>query len=51
MSDNVFVPAASSYGLGEEYEYLKGSIEGYLTGPFARDNCLYVPFFFFLRLP
>ncbi|KAK4773836.1 hypothetical protein SAY87_028855 [Trapa incisa] len=33
MIDNVVVPVASSYGLGKEYEYLKSSINEYLTGP------------------
>ncbi|KAF6989475.1 unnamed protein product [Triticum aestivum] len=30
--DNVVVPLASSYGLTEEYKYLKSSISQYLTG-------------------
>ncbi|KAM0838363.1 hypothetical protein ACQ4PT_061019 [Festuca glaucescens] len=30
--DNVVVPLASSYGLTEEYKYLKSSISEYLTG-------------------
>uniref|UniRef100_A0ACD5UD62 Uncharacterized protein n=1 Tax=Avena sativa TaxID=4498 RepID=A0ACD5UD62_AVESA len=30
--DNVVVPLASSYGLKEEYKYLKSSISEYLTG-------------------
>ncbi|EMS62625.1 2-phytyl-1,4-naphtoquinone methyltransferase, chloroplastic [Triticum urartu] len=30
--DNVVVPLASSYGLTEEYKYLKSSISHYLTG-------------------
>ncbi|KAF3431231.1 hypothetical protein FNV43_RR25961 [Rhamnella rubrinervis] len=32
MIDNVVVPAASSYGLAEEYKYLKSSINEFLTG-------------------
>jgi len=32
MIDNVVVPAATRYGLAEEYEYLKSSIQEYLTG-------------------
>lgn len=32
MIDQVVVPVASGYGLGKEYEYLKSSINEYLTG-------------------
>lgn len=32
MIDNVVVPVATVYGLAKEYEYLKYSINGYLTG-------------------
>lgn len=32
MIDNVVVPVATSYGLAEEYQYLKSSIQGFLTG-------------------
>lgn len=32
MIDNVVVPVASSYGLSKEYEYLKSSIDEFLTG-------------------
>ncbi|KAL8137979.1 hypothetical protein V2J09_003980 [Rumex salicifolius] len=32
MIDNVVVPTAGGFGLAHEYEYLKTSIEGYLTG-------------------
>ncbi|XP_010460123.1 PREDICTED: 2-phytyl-1,4-beta-naphthoquinone methyltransferase, chloroplastic [Camelina sativa] len=32
MIDNVVVPVATVYGLAKEYEYLKSSINGYLTG-------------------
>lgn len=32
MIDNVVVPAATYYGLAEEYKYLKSSIQEYLTG-------------------
>ncbi|CAA6671442.1 unnamed protein product [Spirodela intermedia] len=32
MIDNVVVPVASSYGLSEEYAYLKASIQEFLTG-------------------
>ncbi|KAF3571569.1 hypothetical protein F2Q69_00061230 [Brassica cretica] len=32
MIDNVVVPAATLYDLAKEYEYLKYSINGYLTG-------------------
>ncbi|VVA92275.1 unnamed protein product [Arabis nemorensis] len=32
MIDNVVVPVASFYSLAKEYEYLKYSINGYLTG-------------------
>ncbi|CAN8313053.1 unnamed protein product [Cochlearia groenlandica] len=32
MIDNVVVPVATMYGLAKEYEYLKYSINGYLTG-------------------
>lgn len=32
MIDNVVVPVATLYDLAKEYEYLKYSINGYLTG-------------------
>lgn len=32
MIDNVVVPVATVYDLAKEYEYLKYSINGYLTG-------------------
>ncbi|XP_043706308.1 2-phytyl-1,4-beta-naphthoquinone methyltransferase, chloroplastic-like isoform X4 [Telopea speciosissima] len=32
MIDNVVIPVASSYGLAEEYTYLKSSIREFLTG-------------------
>ncbi|XP_057509876.1 LOW QUALITY PROTEIN: 2-phytyl-1,4-beta-naphthoquinone methyltransferase, chloroplastic-like [Actinidia eriantha] len=32
MIDNVVVPVATSYGLADEYKYLKSSIQQYLTG-------------------
>lgn len=32
MIDNVVVPLASSYGLAEEYAYLKSSINNFSTG-------------------
>lgn len=32
MIDTVVVPVATGYGLAKEYEYLKSSIQGYLTG-------------------
>ena len=32
MIDNVVVPVAGSYGLADEYLYLKGSIREFLTG-------------------
>ncbi|XP_010551595.1 PREDICTED: 2-phytyl-1,4-beta-naphthoquinone methyltransferase, chloroplastic isoform X4 [Tarenaya hassleriana] len=32
MINNVVVPAAAVYGLASDYEYLKSSINGYLTG-------------------
>ena len=32
MIDNVVVPVATGYGLAEEYEYLKSSVQEYLTG-------------------
>ncbi|KAL2903293.1 2-phytyl-1 4-beta-naphthoquinone methyltransferase chloroplastic [Bienertia sinuspersici] len=32
MIDNVVVPAATGYGLAEEYKYLKSSIQQFLTG-------------------
>lgn len=32
MIDNVVVPAATRYGVAEEYKYLKRSIQEYLTG-------------------
>ncbi|XP_074571907.1 2-phytyl-1,4-beta-naphthoquinone methyltransferase, chloroplastic isoform X2 [Curcuma longa] len=32
MLDNVVVPVASTYGLSQEYKYLKGSIAEFLTG-------------------
>lgn len=32
MIDNVVVPVATGYGLGDEYEYLKSSIQDFLTG-------------------
>lgn len=38
MIDNVVVPVATSYGLAKEYEYLKYSIDGYLTGSFSVDS-------------
>ncbi|KAG9449843.1 hypothetical protein H6P81_009808 [Aristolochia fimbriata] len=33
MLDNVVVPVATSYGLTEQYKYLKSSIRDFLTGP------------------
>ncbi|KAJ4850210.1 hypothetical protein Tsubulata_019244 [Turnera subulata] len=32
MIDSVVVPVATAYGLAKEYEYLKSSIRGFLTG-------------------
>lgn len=32
MIDNVVVPAATVYGLADEYKYLKSSIQEFLTG-------------------
>lgn len=32
MIDNVVVPVATGYGLGKDYEYLKSSINEFLTG-------------------
>ncbi|KAK6922256.1 UbiE/COQ5 methyltransferase [Dillenia turbinata] len=32
MIDNVVVPVASGYGLAKEYQFLKSSIRGFLTG-------------------
>ncbi|KAJ9554309.1 hypothetical protein OSB04_018354 [Centaurea solstitialis] len=32
MIDNIIVPVAASYGLSEEYQYLKRSIQEFLTG-------------------
>lgn len=43
MIDNIVVPVATSYGLKEDYEYLKGSIDEFLTG--SRIN-LFLFFFF-----
>ncbi|KAI4384683.1 hypothetical protein MLD38_002802 [Melastoma candidum] len=40
MIDNVVVPVASSYGLGKEYEYLKSSIDRFLTGCELEDLAL-----------
>ncbi|CAL9224940.1 unnamed protein product, partial [Arabidopsis halleri] len=38
MIDNVVVPVVTIYGLAKEYEYLKYSINGYLTGSFSVDS-------------
>jgi len=38
MIDNVVVPVATVYDLAKEYEYLKYSINGYLTGSFSVDD-------------
>ncbi|KAL8241637.1 hypothetical protein R6Q59_011939 [Mikania micrantha] len=32
MIDNIVVPVAAGYGLSKEYQYLKSSIQGFLTG-------------------
>ncbi|KAM5554196.1 selenium-binding protein 2 [Rosa sericea] len=32
MIDNIVVPVASSFGLGEDYNYLRRSIREFLTG-------------------
>ena len=34
MFDCVIVPVAKGYGLGEEYQYLKSSIQEFLSGSF-----------------
>lgn len=41
MIDNVVVPVATSYGLAEEYKYLKSSINEFLTGLFSFNNLYY----------
>lgn len=42
MIDNVVVPVASFYSLAKEYEYLKYSINEYLTGSFSiTSTCLF----------
>lgn len=45
MIDNVVVPVASSYGLADEYRYLKRSINEFLTGLFSFSNlCCFISF-------
>ncbi|CAM8995995.1 unnamed protein product [Rhodiola kirilowii] len=44
MIDNVVVPAARVYGLEEEYEYLKSSIQNFLTGKELEDLTLHSGF-------
>ncbi|KAH7840256.1 hypothetical protein Vadar_014798 [Vaccinium darrowii] len=44
MIDNVVVPAANSYGLAEEYKYLKSSIQEFLTGKELEKLALEVGF-------
>lgn len=44
MIDNVVVPAATRYGLKEEYAYLKASIAEFLTGKEQEKLALEVGF-------
>ncbi|KNA21291.1 hypothetical protein SOVF_044500 [Spinacia oleracea] len=44
MIDNVVVPIATSYGLAEEYRYLKSSIQEFLTGKELEQLALAVGF-------
>ncbi|XP_020698113.2 2-phytyl-1,4-beta-naphthoquinone methyltransferase, chloroplastic [Dendrobium catenatum] len=45
--DNVVVPIASTYGLSEEYKYLKSSIAEFMTGPNLVHFILFVLFYSF----
>ncbi|XP_062110368.1 2-phytyl-1,4-beta-naphthoquinone methyltransferase, chloroplastic [Humulus lupulus] len=45
MIDNVVVPVATSYGLEQEYRYLKSSIREFLTGKELEKLALEVGFF------
>lgn len=42
MMDNVVVPVASTYGLADEYRYLRDSINDFLTGMICRPRELYI---------
>lgn len=46
MIDNVVVPVATLYDLAKEYEYLKYSINGYLTGFVYLLYCIIMLCFF-----
>lgn len=44
MIDNVVVPVATSYGLAEEYRYLKSSIQEFMTGKELEQLALAIGF-------
>ncbi|KAI3696495.1 hypothetical protein L1987_79513 [Smallanthus sonchifolius] len=44
MIDNIVVPVAAGYGLSEEYQYLKSSIQEFLTGEELEHLALKVGF-------
>lgn len=48
MIDNVVVPTATVYGLAKEYQYLKTSIDEFLTGSFLQLlMSIHAEFFYF----